>query len=329
MTSSPPPTSGDDAWSSPFDSLLGIDPAGLAQPGETAPILHADPELGTPAQDIEVWAGQQSYADTCAIRCQEFVLEQFTGMHLDETALVQEAADAGWYSPGGGTSLQDVGNLLESHGIPVNRYEGATIFHLANELAQGHKVIVGVDSGELWGQNPVLESIEDKLGISGADHAVVVSGIDTSDPDHVQVIVSDPGTGEAAASYPMDQFVDAWRDSDCFMVATQDPAPPSLPEMANFDYSLGHIAEVWGLPYEQFLGLADQPETWDQVLADALDLLDDGATDPLETGDTDLDADALAWSGDDHGVDQGGDTGHDDQDLSSQYHEDHHAGWPA
>lgn len=318
-SSSSPQRTGDTRWSSPLDSLLGTDFGSQEDSAGVAPIQHAAPHFGTPGHDAEVWEGQQSYPDTCAIRCQEFVLEQFTGVQRDETDLVREAMDAGWYAPGAGTSPQDVGNLLESHGIPVNRYEGATVFHLANELAQGHKVIVGVDSGELWGEHPILEAISDKLGISGADHAVVVSGIDTSDPDHVQVIISDPGTGEAAATYPMDQFFDAWRDSNCFMVATQDPAPASLPEMANFDYSLGHLDEVWGMPYEQFLGLADQPENWDQALDDALALLDDGSDDIVDMADSGLDADSSAWNEAFQGIDDNDEGGAvDDQDPSDR-----------
>lgn len=261
------PGLGSSDWSSPFDDLLP------PQPQVGAPIRPAETQMGTPEQDIQLWDGQQGYADTCAIRCQEFILEQFTGVEFDETMLRDEAINAGWYQPGGGTAPQDVGNLLELHGIAVTRYEGASIFNLTNELAQGHKVIVGLDSGEIWGQSPILESLADKLGMSGADHAVVVSGIDTTDPDNVQVIISDPGTGEAAATYPMDQFVDAWRDGNCFMVATQEPAPHWLPEMANFDYVQGHIPTVWGMPYDNFLGLADQPESWDGALDTALHML--------------------------------------------------------
>jgi hypothetical protein len=344
MTAPPtPPLTGDDAWASPFDRLLGPDFASPAATGGVPPIHLANPEFGTPESDVQVWDGQQGYADTCAIRCQEFVLEQFTGMPFDEAALVQEARDAGWYAPGGGTSMEDVGNLLEHHGIAVNRYEGATVFHLANELAQGHKVIVGVDSGELWGEHPILESLEDKLGIAGADHAVVVSGIDTSDPDHVQVIVSDPGTGEPAATYPLDQFVDAWRDSGCYLVATQDPAPPSVPEMVNFDYSLGHIAEVWGLPYDQFLGLADHPEDWDQALdqalaqlgLDPLGLFDDETPDPddassdLDDAMSDPEAGALAWHDGPQGDDHHDLVGLGHPDPADQGVDDTQAGWPA
>ena len=298
MNHPPPQGLASALWPSPFDRLLEPGFPSLGPPLGPGPLRHPDPLFGDPSRDSAQWPGQQGYADTCTIRCQEFILEQFTGVPFDETALVQEARDAGWYEPGRGTAPQDVGNLLEVHGIPVNRYEAATIFDLAHELAQGHKVIVGVDAGELWQQHAVLESIADQLGISGADHAVVVSGVDTTDPDDVQVIVSDPGTGEAAATYPLAQFVDAWRDSGCFMVATQDPAPPSVPDMVHFDYGLGHLPEVWGLPFDQFFALADQPDRWGSTLDDALGLVSEDPADPFDTHGLDPAPDALAWSDD-------------------------------
>lgn len=270
---SKPAELGAEDWSSPFDDLLDPNFPSFTSPLASAQVRPAETQIGSPEQDIALWDGQQSYPDTCAIRCQEFILEQFTGLEVDEHALVRQAVESGLYTPGAGTAPDDVGKLLELNGIAVNRFEDASIFNLANELAQGHKVIVGLDSGEIWGEHPILESLADTFGMSGADHAVVVSGIDTSDPGNVQVIISDPGTGQPAATYPMDQFVDAWRDSNCFMVATQDPAPPHLPEMVHFDYMTGHLPMVWGMPYGDFLGLADQPDSWSGALDTALNML--------------------------------------------------------
>lgn len=50
------------------------------------------------------------------------------------------------------------------------------------------------------------------------------------------------------------------------MVATQDPAPANLPEMAHFNYGAGHIADVAGLPFDQFLEFADHPSTFADVV---------------------------------------------------------------
>lgn len=231
------------------------------------PGARPDPTIGTPETDVGAWDGKQSYDDTCAIRSQEFILEQFTGQEIAEDALVRQAQESGWYRPGQGTMPEDVGNVLEANGVPVNRYEDASTHDLANELAQGHKVIISVDSGELWGeQNPVVEQVSSVAPVDGADHAVVVSGIDTSDPNNLRVVVSDPGTGEAAATYPMDQFVAAWQDSSFFMTATQEPAPSTLPEMQNFDYEAGHIPEVAGMPYDEFAGLENHLQQWMEML---------------------------------------------------------------
>lgn len=266
-SNSPKPHDPDrEVWISPFEELLRREPAKPSLSAETAQFPQPNPMFGTPDRDSLHWDGQQNYADTCAIRCQEFILEQFTGKEIDESLLVREAEEHGWYTPGGGTRIEDVGKLLELHGVPVNRYQNASVFHLSLELAQGHKVIVGVDSHELWQGTSVLEEIRDSLGFQSADHAVVVSGIDTSDPNNVQVIVSDPGTGEAVARYPLEQFVNAWRDSDFFMVATRDPAPPHLPEMAHFNYGIGHIPTIAGISFEQFLTYADRPEEWEIVV---------------------------------------------------------------
>jgi len=232
-------------------------------------IHRPDPMIGTPGPDSLSWDGRQSYHDTCAIRCQEFVLQQFTNVDVDEHLLVREAMEHGWYTPGSGTKTEDLGKLLELHGIVVNRYEnGASIFDLAFELAKGHKVIVAVDAKELkmGPLEALLEECLDRLLPEGANHAIVVSGIDTSNPNDIRVIVSDPGTGEALARIPLAQFVNAWRDSDFFMVATRDPAPPHLPEMAHFDYGVGHIPEIAGVSFEEFLTFSDRPEAWEQVV---------------------------------------------------------------
>jgi hypothetical protein len=162
------------------------------------------------------------------------------------------------------------------------------------------------------------------LGISGADHAVVISGIDTSDPDNVQVIVSDPGTGDPAAMYPLDEFVDAWRDSNCFMVATQNPAPPALPEMANFDYVAGHIPRVWGMPYDNFLGLAEQPDAWRGALDSALQMLGLGWVAFLPIFESDSDGKALITNDESHGAEANENIEEVDQDLTDLNEDDQH-----
>lgn len=196
---------------------------------------------------------QQQYPDTCAIKSQQLVLEDF-GIDVSETQLVQTANANGWYN-GGGTNPQDVGNLLNLAGIPVTKQDG-NVFTLVNELAQGHKVIVGVDTDELWHNDSVSEKwtnwANDFFGPQGGNHALIVAGIDTSDPNNIQVIVKDPGSGEDGKPYPLEQFMDAWADTQCYMVSTNISAPEYADGMKNFDYELGHLHNVAGVSYPDF-----------------------------------------------------------------------------
>jgi|GEM_PF-3065003 len=236
---------------SPFEVILDSQP--------TQDTVHvSDPMIGDPNQDKTTQNDlPQENPDTCAIRCQKIILDEFEGKNHTEQSLVDEATEHHIYSPGSGTSMEDVGKLLGYHHIPYHQEINGSAYHLANELAQGHKVIIGVDSSELW-DNPVLHTIKSWLGMTHADHAVLVSGIDTSDPDHTRVVITDPGTGHAA-SYPIEQFTEAWRASHFYMVATDNPAPSTAPGMQNFNYAENHIQDLQNLHSEQLQGWLQSP----------------------------------------------------------------------
>lgn len=174
---------------------------------------------------------QQQYPDTCAIKSQQLILEDF-GINYTEAELVKFSAENGWYC-GDGTAMGDIGRILDAANIPCTSRMDANIFDLANELQQGHKVIVGVDSGELWKEDSLLtrfkEWLEDFFGKDVPDHALIVAGIDVSDPTNPLVLVTDPGTGEKERAYPMSEFMDAWKDSQCFMCST-NVAPQDVAE---------------------------------------------------------------------------------------------------
>ena len=214
--------------------------------------IQLSSEIAVPtdfSMDIDANPHMQSYADTCAIKSQQLILTDF-GIPCTEEDLVQYSAEHGWYN-GNGTSIEDVGNLLEDAGIQCTKQCDANIFNLISELSQGHKVIVGVDSGELWG-NRFIEWLKDFFLGATPDHALLVTGIDTSDPNNIKVIVTDPGTGEAGKAYPLEQFMDAWSDASCYMCSTNDPVPATVPGMENFDYIEGHLHDVAGIDYSQF-----------------------------------------------------------------------------
>lgn len=257
--------------------------------------------LGTPGVEGTSPLIEQSYPDNCAIRCQEIVLRDF-GINVSEDDLINQAINQGWYTPGGGTSPEDVGNLLELHGVEVKRYDNANIFTLTSELAKGNRVIINVDSGELWNQG-FDENLEDISGMSGADHALIVSGIDTTDPSNVKVVLTDPGSGDVAKEYPIEQFIDAWHDSNFHMVSTEEPAPLAFnPEMVNFDYASGHLSEIGNLPYDDFQQLfasCCELELSDSIIDDQAELLTKYVNEgSFVTEDYDLDDDLISQHSD-------------------------------
>lgn len=53
-----------------------------------------------------------------------------------------------------------------------------------------------------------------------ADHALIVTGIEFNENfNDGTVNLIDPGTGDFSIGYDIDQFCDAWDDSDNFMVS--------------------------------------------------------------------------------------------------------------
>lgn len=150
----------------------------------------------------------------------------FTGTADD---VVQDAFIRDWYDPVNGTSPEHMSSALEAFGVKCDVYENGNIYDLLAAVKDGKKVIVSVDSGELWADNKiskVAEWFEDVFGGNrGADHALVVSGFDNSDPKHPTVVLTDTGTGQAAVSYPVKQFANAWADGRCRMVIPCEPPP--------------------------------------------------------------------------------------------------------
>ena len=228
--------------------------------------------LGSPAVDMQYWH-HQAFENTCAVVAQESVLESLTGQHFSETSLRDEALAHGWYTASGGTPVNDVGALLAAHGIPVQQESDATLQDIENQLAAGHKVIVGVNGEDIWndvhpdgGALPVGAY----PGIPGqtADHAVEVIGVDTSDLARPMVILNDSGTPDGRGlEVPADVFQEAWSASGDFMVHTgnlnnQIGAPDQAAAMfgasAGINEDTGNSVEAWGEHYYD-------TKTWDQV----------------------------------------------------------------
>ena len=197
-----------------------VDPASVdsasVDPGYGGVPTHG--VLGDPGQDAQYWHLQEA-PNSCAVAAQEFVLEDLTGIPFTESQLADQASANGWYDPAYGTPTDDVGNLLEAHGIPTAREEG-DIEQLTELVAQDRPVIVAVDSSEIWegADETELGDLPFVPG-GGADHAVVVTGMDFTDPDNPEVILNDSGHPDGAGMrVSLEDFTAAWEDSGNYMV---------------------------------------------------------------------------------------------------------------
>ncbi len=202
---------------------------------ETASRIFGEGGNGTdPIFDPMINQGPEG---VCAIRSQQIILRDY-GIDVSLEELKQFAIQNGWYEDGGGTPMGYVGAIIDACGVGVRQDINCTVYDLVNELAQGHRVIVGVDANELWADrdgNLIAQSKEFIKDIFSeeANHALIVAGVEVNpnDPEDVKVILTDPGTGDLRIEYTMEQFMDAWEDSDCFMTTTTTPAPYQYDEV--------------------------------------------------------------------------------------------------
>lgn len=175
-----------------------------------------DDVSGDPEADMEHWECQGD-TNRCALYSQKFVIEELSPDHkeIDIDDFAQTAEENGWFDEEGGTTFLNMNKMLNYYGIDNEMSFNNDISDIEETLDNGGKVIVSVDSNEIWGrEDHQLFSPE-----SGANHAVEVIGIDRSDPDNPMVILNDsaPSNGKGEM-IPLQTFEDAWEDGDCQMI---------------------------------------------------------------------------------------------------------------
>jgi hypothetical protein len=122
---------------------------------------------------------------------------------------------------GEGTTFADEVTLLAHYGIKSvstdsDASEPTGLKALEQDLANGRKVIVGVNAELIWG-DPVED--KDSDGNPASNHAVVVTGVSTKKG---VVHLNDPGSEDGQdEQVPIDTFVKSWNTSDDQMTVTK------------------------------------------------------------------------------------------------------------
>ena len=112
-----------------------------------------------------------------------------------------------------GTSPQDMVALLEHYGVASELSTGNTLTGLEQDLAGGRKVIAGLNAETIWNYPAGQGQRTD------ADHAVVVTGVDTAND---VVHLNDSGTPDGRdEQIPLATFTQAWGTGNNLLIVTR------------------------------------------------------------------------------------------------------------
>lgn len=172
---------------------------------------QSDAVLGD-LEDLENWH-MQAEDLSCTVSIQELVGEQLLGRDLSERDMITHAQKRGWYDPVEGASKADTGKVLEEMGFEVHRANDQTLQDLLEALAEGEKVICGVDTQVL--RNAELADMPGRK----ANHVVQLAAIDFSDHEKPMAVVNDMGIPDGKGiRYDLDVFLSAWKAGRNFSV---------------------------------------------------------------------------------------------------------------
>jgi hypothetical protein len=196
-------TDSDDPFIVPDDTDVSIDSS----------IEDDDPNVhGDPMAEIQYHHAQPGPVD-CLPTSVSMVLSEITGEDVPADELVALANEKGFMTDTGMSPENSVA-LFEAYGVDAEVQTG-TLDELRTMLDDGRDVIIGLDSSDLYAQQdgPFQSDM-----VSG--HAVVITGIDD---EAGMVYINDPGFPDGAGvAIPIDEFEDAWEDSDHTMVVTEE-----------------------------------------------------------------------------------------------------------
>lgn len=177
----------------------------------------------------------QGKTKLCAIYAQYHILKDY-GFSGSIEDLTNTAIKNGWYDPEIGVMTDDIGKLLEINGVAYAFYTGAHEYNLVAELSVGKHIITKLDPMELYeGYNELNKS-----------HAVVVRGINFSDPDNIKIVLMDSGVGCFAKEYSFPDFIKAWKNRGCTMWVPLEPPAQKNENVQDFTFSIEGVHEIPG-----------------------------------------------------------------------------------
>ncbi len=161
----------------------------------------------------------------CDIECEEFVLHQF-GIEVTHKSLLDTAYKNCWLREKG-MPLYNIGRLLEKNNLSVSRRYNSTIEEVGCLLSAGNQLIAVVDDTILCDTSSCDEQ--------HPNHAVAISSISAKTDE---IILFNPNTDEELTKYSMKSFIEAWRQSNNYLVVINttdkfvyEPSPIALDDV--------------------------------------------------------------------------------------------------
>ena len=173
----------------------------------------------------------------CDIECEEFVLRQL-GIEATHKSLLDTAYKNRWLREKG-MPLYNMGRLLEKSHLAVSRRYGSTIDDVARLLDAGNQLIAVIDN-TLLAHPSVAEE-------KHPNHAVAISSLSA---DKKEITLFNPYTDEELTPYPTASFLEAWSQSNNYLVVTNttdrfvyEPSPIALDDVT-LDDDLTELQEA-------------------------------------------------------------------------------------
>ena len=159
-------------------------------------------------------AAENKVDNLCVIHCEGIALRRF-GFDVTDEELLNESRNEGWLQQAG-TALHNIGRLAGSHGLGVSHRYECSIEDIQESLSAGHIVLAAVDSNELIG-NYAEEKQMDIIDGKTPNHVVIVESINKN-----TITITDSATPQKHDVYPLSQFLDAWDDSNRYLIIISD-----------------------------------------------------------------------------------------------------------